>query len=78
MNTVYLSTALRTVRNPNILVNMVSQRIRQLGQGHKPLVPSDERMSYMDIALREIADGKLDFEIDSPHSLEDLKEKKKK
>ncbi len=63
MNASDLSLALKIVKNPNILVNMVSQRVRQLGQGHKALVAADPRMSLMDIALKEIADGKLEFEM---------------
>ena len=63
MNSTDLSQALKIVKNPNILVNMVSQRVRQLGQGHKALVASDARMSFMDVALKEIADGKLEFEM---------------
>ncbi len=63
MNNAFLSDAQRVVKNPNILVNMVSQRVRQLGQGHKPLIAADVRMSFMDVALKEIADGKLQFEM---------------
>lgn len=63
MNNTYLVAATQIVKNPNILVNMVSQRVRQLGQGHKPLVLADPRMQYMDIALKEIAEGKIQFEM---------------
>ncbi len=63
MNNQFLQEALKNVKNPNILVNMVSQRVRQLGQGHKALVAADARMSFMDVALKEIAEGKLDFEL---------------
>jgi DNA-directed RNA polymerase subunit omega len=78
MNNAYLSQALRNVKNPNILVNMVSQRVRQLGQGHKALVATDARMSYMDIALKEIADGKIEFEMADPSSFEDQEKKQRK
>ena len=80
MNNAYLIQALKNIKNPNILVNMVSQRVRQLGQGHKALIAADSRMSYMDIALKEIADGKLDYELD-PLALDEVefrKPKKKK
>ncbi len=66
MNNLYLSQSLKNIKNPNILVNMVSQRVRQLGQGHKPMVASDYRMSYMDVALKEIAEGKLEYEMEDP------------
>jgi DNA-directed RNA polymerase subunit omega len=62
MNAIYLSQALKNIRNPNVLVNMVSQRVRQLGQGHKAMIDVDSRMSFMDVALKEIADGKLLYE----------------
>lgn len=81
MNHLYLAQALRVVKNPNILVNMVSQRVRQLGQGHKALVLAESQMSYMDIALKEIADGKLYYELLDKFSLGEIehpKVKKKK
>jgi DNA-directed RNA polymerase subunit omega len=80
MNSIFLSQALKTVKNPNILVNMISQRVRQLGQGHKALVAADSRMSFMDVALKEIADGKITFEAEDPSVFEpgDSKGKKKK
>lgn len=63
MKSALISAALKQVSNPNILVNMVSQRVRQLGQGHKPLVSVEVSMSLMYMALREIAEGKVGFEI---------------
>jgi DNA-directed RNA polymerase subunit omega len=71
MNNLYLSQAAKFVKNPNILVNMVSQRVRQLGQGHKAMVAVDERMSFMDVALKEIAEGKLEFELDESILMEE-------
>ncbi len=78
MNNLYLSQALKNIRNPNILVNMVSQRVRQLGQGHKALVAADVRMSFIDIALKEIADGKLHYEAADPTVFEGTSQTKKK
>ncbi|MCC7517681.1 MAG: DNA-directed RNA polymerase subunit omega [Verrucomicrobiae bacterium] len=67
MKSALISAALKQVSNPNILVNMVSQRVRQLGQGHKPLIAAGVGMSLMDTALREIAEGKIGFELpDAP------------
>ncbi len=70
MNSIFLSQALKVVRNPNILVNMISQRVRQLGQGHKALVEADLSMTFMDVALKEIADGKLAYESEDPSIFE--------
>jgi len=53
--------ALGRVENPQILINMVSKRVRQLGQGFRPLVPVSPKMTFMDVALKEIADGKLTY-----------------
>ncbi len=63
MKSQLLSQALARVENPHVLVNMVSQRVRQLGQGHKALVLTEVNMSYMDVALKEIAEGKLGYEL---------------
>jgi len=58
-----LNAALEKVQVPEILINMVSQRVRQFSLGHRPLVPVDPRWSLMDVALKEIAEGKLTYEL---------------
>jgi len=58
-----VQSALDKVKVPEILVNMVSQRVKQLGLGYRPLVPVDPRWTFMDVALKEIAEEKLSFEI---------------
>jgi DNA-directed RNA polymerase subunit omega len=50
------------VPNQQILVNMVSRRVRQLCLGHRPLVEFAPGMGHADIALTEIANGKLTYE----------------
>jgi DNA-directed RNA polymerase subunit omega len=55
--------ALAKVENPQILINMVSKRVRQLGQGFRPLIPVSPKMTFMDVALKEIADGKLTYKL---------------
>lgn len=50
------------ITNPDILVNMVSRRVRQLGLGYRPLIPVDPTMTFMDVALKEICEKKLVFE----------------
>ncbi len=47
---------------PQVLVNVVSRRVRQLSQGHRPLIETGPRMGLSDIALTEIIHGKLSFE----------------
>jgi hypothetical protein len=41
---------------------MVSRRVRQLSLGHRPLVEYAPGLGAADIALTEIANGKLTFE----------------
>ena len=55
--------ALAKVANPQILINVVSKRVRQLGLGYRPMVIVSPRMTFMDVALHEIADGKLGYEV---------------
>ncbi len=55
--------ALKVVQSPQILVNIVSKRVRQLGQGFRPLIAYDPKLTFMDVALKEVADGKLTFEM---------------
>ncbi len=57
-----VTAASNVVRNPQILVNMVSRRVRQLSLGHRPLVEFAPGLGHADIALTEIANGKLEFE----------------
>jgi len=57
-----VTAACKVVRNQQILVNMVSRRVRQLTLGHRPLVEYAPGLGHADIALSEIANGKLVFE----------------
>lgn len=64
MNISYLDGAKDRVANIPLLINMVSRRVRQLNQGQRPLVkPDSPHMSHLDLALKEISDGKLTAEI---------------
>ncbi len=65
MNVALLEAAKKRVPNSAVLVNMVSKRVRQLIAGQRPMVKvSDPNEEFEDIALREIAEGKLVAEID--------------
>jgi DNA-directed RNA polymerase subunit omega len=65
----YLRNALKIIDDPNILVNVVSCRVKQLKRGNRPLVESLEKLSHEDMALREIAEGCITYEL---ASLEEL------
>ena len=57
-----VQAASKVIVSPQILVNMVSRRVRQLTLGHRPLVVCAPGLREADIALTEIASGKLTFE----------------
>jgi DNA-directed RNA polymerase subunit omega len=57
-----IKAASEVITNQQILVNMVSRRVRQLSLGHRPLVEYAPGLREADIALTEIANGKLTFE----------------
>jgi DNA-directed RNA polymerase subunit omega len=63
MKSKYLESAQLRVPSPELLVNLVSRRVRQLAQGHRPLTQTDARMDLAEIALKEITEGKLGYEI---------------
>jgi DNA-directed RNA polymerase subunit omega len=57
-----IQAASEVIPNPQILVNVVSRRVRQLSLGHRPLVQVPPGMLAADIALTEIIEKKLTFE----------------
>ena len=65
----YLQSALKVIDDPNILVNVVSRRVKQLRRGNRPLIESLEKLSAEDTALREIAEGKITYELATPQEL---------
>jgi hypothetical protein len=73
---------LEKVGNPNILVNLISKRVRQLnsagGTGSRPLVDT-ANLSAGDIALTELVDEKMDWEFIAapPEELSAPKKRKK-
>ncbi len=65
----YLKNALQVIDDPNILVNVVSRRVKQLKRGNRPLVVSLEKLSPEDTALREIAEGKISYQLPTAEEL---------
>lgn len=70
MNAELCKQALAKVGNPNVLVNLVSRRVRQLNSGagamSRPLVANAEHLGAADIALREIIEEKMGWEMPEP------------
>lgn len=58
----YLLAAKKKITDPNVLINVVSRRVKQLKRGSRPLVESLEKLAPEDIALREIIEDKISFE----------------
>ncbi len=67
MNAELTKKALEKVGNPNVLVNLVSRRVRQLNSGagamSRPLIDANPSMGVADIALTEIIEDKIGFEM---------------
>ena len=67
MNAELAKKALEKVGNPNVLVNLISRRVRQLNSGSgalsRPLVAEPGNLGAADIALLEIIEDKVGFEM---------------
>lgn len=58
-----IQKASQVIPDTPLLINMVSQRVRQLNQGRAPLVNTGgSRVGVADIALMEIIEGKIQAE----------------
>ena len=66
MTSSLLEDANKIITSQQILVNVVSKRVRQLTTGHRPMVEVGPRMGFSDIALKEIIEGKLTYELPAP------------
>jgi len=70
LNAELTKKALEKVGNPNILVNLVSRRVRQLSSGSgaisRPLVAAAENLGAADVALMEIIEDKITFDPAEP------------
>ncbi len=58
----YLKEAHKVIPDANILINVVSRRVKQLRRGQRALVESLEKLAPEDIALREIIEGKITYQ----------------
>ncbi len=66
LNEEYLKKACEQIESKDILVNLAARRAKELARGAHPLLPIDraERTNYLNVALREIAEGKITFEVE--------------
>jgi len=51
--------AAEIITDPQVLINLVSQRVRQINSGRAPLIDALPSMGVADIALTEIIEGKV-------------------
>lgn len=51
--------AAQIIKDPPVLINMVSKRVRQIAQGRPPLVDRRPGLREADLALLEIIQGKI-------------------
>ena len=57
-----IEEAYKVIPVPQVLINVISKRVRQLASGHRPMVSVGAFPSFSDIALQEVIEGKLTFE----------------
>ena len=73
MNAEFCRKAAEKVGNPNVLVNLISRRVRQLNSGggglSRPLVTEVGNLGAADIALREMLEDKIGWEMPEPVEL---------
>tara|TARA_B100001971_G_C18074394_1_gene474816 strand:+ start:140 stop:391 length:252 start_codon:yes stop_codon:yes gene_type:complete len=62
MNAKLCNEAGELIGNPNILVNIVSSRVRQLNSGDRPLLDAP-LLGAADMALTELVENKMDYEL---------------
>jgi len=67
LNAELTKKALEKVGNPNVLINLISRRVRQLNSGggaiSRPLIADVGNLGVADIALMEIMEDKMGFEM---------------
>lgn len=82
MNSELCKQALAKVGNPNVLINLISRRVRQLNSGggslSRPLIHETAGMGAADISLTELIDEKMGWEMPEELALVESSPKKRK
>lgn len=67
LNSEFCKKALEKVGNPNVLINLISRRVRQINSGSgaisRPLVADTANLGAADIALLEIIEEKIGWDM---------------
>lgn len=70
------------IGNPHIFINVVSRRVRQLtsggGAGSRPLISDTVGLGAADIAMVELLEGKMTYELHEDNPLIEATEKPKR
>jgi DNA-directed RNA polymerase subunit omega len=83
LNSELCKQALAKVGNPNVLINLISRRVRQLNSGgggiSRPLIMDTAGLGVADIALREIIEEKVGWIMaeEAPHHEPHTKKRRK-
>lgn len=82
MNAELCKKALEKVGNANVLINLVSRRVRQLTSGggglNRALIADATNLGMADVALREIIEEKVGWDLPAPVELTRPTPKKRK
>jgi DNA-directed RNA polymerase subunit omega len=82
LNSELCRQAVLKVGNPNVLVNLVSRRVRQLNSGggslSRPFILDTVGLGVADIALREILEDKITFDLPEELQLVEQPRKRKR
>ncbi len=82
MNAELCKKAAEKVGNPNVLVNLLSRRVRQLNSGGggvaRPLISDPGNLGAADIMLRELLEDKMGWEMPEMGELVRPKPKKRR
>ena len=62
MKTHLIKAASEVIPDQQLLVNVISRRVRQLSFGHRPLVACPPGTGFADVALTEVIEKKLTYE----------------
>ena len=72
MNSELCRKVLEKVGNPNVMVNLISRRVRQLTSGggsSRPLISDTAGMGAADIAMTEILEDKMGWVVLEPEAV---------
>jgi DNA-directed RNA polymerase subunit omega len=74
LNAELCKKALEKVGNPNVLINLISRRVRQLNSGggsmSRPLIADVANMGAADIALTELIEEKTGWDLPELNEVE--------